>query len=279
MMASLPSHHLDPACSALAARIGGPPEVALVLGSGLGALGDRIDSSQGATIPYGELPGMPTSAVAGHAGRFRIGQLGGRHVIAMQGRVHMYEGYSAEQAVFGVRLMLRLGARTLIVSNAAGGIRADLRPGSLMLIQDHLNLTGHNPLCGPNDPALGVRFPDMSAAYDPALIGCAERVAARQALAVTRGVYAGLLGPNYETPAEIRMLRTLGADAVGMSTVLEVIAARHMGARVLGISCVTNPAAGLSAHPLSHREVEETAEASREQFSRLIEGVLMELPE
>jgi purine-nucleoside phosphorylase len=276
MTPPLPSQQLAPAERALAARIAAPPEVALVLGSGLGALGDRIE---GATrIGYGELPGMPTSAVVGHAGRFLGGQLCGRQVIAMQGRVHLYEGYDAAQVVFGVRLMLRLGARTLIVSNAAGGIRADLAPGSLMLIEDQLNLTGHTPLRGPNDPALGVRFPDMSTAYDPALLACAQAAGARTGVAVARGVYAGLLGPSYETPAEIRMLRTLGADAVGMSTVLEVIAARHMGARVLGISCVTNPAAGLSSQPLSHAEVEQTAEASRERFARLIEGVLKELP-
>lgn len=273
---TLPSHLLAPACSALAARIPQPPEVALVLGSGLGALGEQIEDA--ISIAYGEVPGMPTSAVVGHAGRFRTGSLAGKRVIAMQGRVHLYEGYDAQQVVFGVRLMLRLGARTLIVSNAAGGIRADFQPGSLMLIEDHLNLTGHNCLRGPNDPALGVRFPDMSAAYDPELITRAQRVATEQGLPVTRGVYAGLLGPNYETPAEIRMLRTLGADAVGMSTVLEVIAARHMGARVLGLSCVTNLAAGLSSQPLSHTEVEQTAEASREQFSRLVKGVLSELP-
>lgn len=275
MLPPLPSHNVAPACSALRARIPQPPEVALVLGSGLGALGDRIEDA--VSIAYGELPGMPTSAVVGHAGRFRSGHLSGKRVIAMQGRVHLYEGHGAEQVVFGVRLMLQLGARTLIISNAAGGIRADLAPGSLMLIEDHLNLTGHNPLCGRNDPALGVRFPDMSAAYDPALLACAQAVAARTGVQVSRGVYAGLLGPSYETPAEIRMLRTLGADAVGMSTVLEVIAARHMGARVLGVSCVTNPAAGLSAQPLSHAEVEQTAEASRERFSRLIEGVLGEI--
>jgi purine-nucleoside phosphorylase len=276
MPAPLPSHLLAPACSALAARLNAAPEVALVLGSGLGALGDRIENA--ISVAYDELPGMPTSAVVGHAGRFLSGILAGRRVIAMQGRVHLYEGYNADEVVFGVRLMLRLGARTLIVSNAAGGIRANLQPGSLMLIEDHLNLTGHNCLRGPNDPALGVRFPDMSAAYDPELIACAQRVATHNGLPVTRGVYAGLLGPNYETPAEIRMLRSMGADAVGMSTVLEVIAARHMGARVLGLSCVTNLAAGLSAHPLDHAEVEQTAEASRAQFSRLVEGVLTELP-
>jgi purine-nucleoside phosphorylase len=174
--------------------------------------------------------------------------------------------------------MLLLGARTLLVSNAAGGIRPDWSPGTLMLISDHINLTGQSCLTGPNDPALGPRFPDMSEAYDAQLRACALRVAERSQLPVTSGVYAGLLGPSYETPAEIRMLRSLGADAVGMSTVLEVIAARHMGARVLGISCITNLAAGLSHAPLSHSEVEQTAHASREQFARLIEGVLAELP-
>jgi purine-nucleoside phosphorylase len=233
-------------------------------------------------IPYAEVPNMPLSAVAGHAGRFCFGRLAGHTVAVMQGRVHLYEGYSAQQAVFGVRLMLRLcaqtRAQTLIVSNAAGGIRTDLTAGTLMLIEDHLNLTGENCLRGANDPALGPRFPDMSAAYDPDLIASAERVAQSRGVRVARGVYAGLLGPNYETPAEIRMLRTLGADAVGMSTVLEVIAARHMGARILGVSCVTNAAAGLHVGALSHVEVEQTANASREQFSQLVQGVIAELP-
>jgi purine-nucleoside phosphorylase len=275
MTQALPSQTLSPALSALRARIPVTPEVAIVLGSGLGGAADGIGDC--VTIDYAELPDMPTSAVAGHAGRFTVGTLAGRRVIAMQGRVHLYEGYNAEQVVFGVRLMLSLGARTLILSNAAGGIRSDLQPGTLMLIEDHINLTGHNCLTGKNDPALGTRFPDMSTAYDIALLEGAVRIAASMQVRVARGVYAGLLGPNYETPAEIRMLRTLGADAVGMSTVLETIAARHMGARVLAISCVTNPAAGLSAHALSHSEVERTAARSREGFARLIEGVLREL--
>lgn len=272
----LPSQTLEPALRVLSARVAERPEVALVLGSGLGSVADAITEHD--TISYAEVPGMPTSAVPGHAGRFSLGSLAGRSVAVMRGRVHLYEGYDAEQVVFGVRLMLQLGASTLIVSNAAGGIRADLSPGTLMLIDDHLNYTGHNCLRGPNDPALGPRFPDMSTAYDRALITCAEQVARAERLPVKRGVYAGLLGPNYETPAEIRALRTLGADAVGMSTVLEVIAARHMGARVLGISCITNPAAGLSDAPLNHAEVEETARNSRDQFGRLLLGVLQELP-
>jgi purine-nucleoside phosphorylase len=273
---ALPSQALSAPLAALRARVAHPPEVALVLGSGLGAVADTL--ADRLCIPYTEIPHMPTSAVEGHAGNFVFGELSGRRVVIMQGRVHLYEGYTAEQVVFGVRLMLMLGASTLIISNAAGGIRRDLRPGDLMLIEDHLNMTGHNCLRGPDDPALGPRFPDMSAAYDPALRLCAANAAIRLDMVVRRGVYAGLLGPNYETPAEIRMLRILGADAVGMSTVLEVIAANHMGARVLGISCITNVAAGLSSHTLSHAEVETTAHASRAGFTRLLEAVLLELP-
>jgi purine-nucleoside phosphorylase len=273
----LPSHDLAPALTTLRARITETPQVALVLGSGLGALADEIQG--GVSVGYDELPGMKSSAVAGHAGRFRAGRLFGRSVVAMQGRVHLYEGHSPAHVVMGVRLMLQLGARTLLVSNAAGGIRDDLTPGTLMVIDDHINLTGQSCLQGPDDPALGPRFPDMSEAYDLQLRATAQRVATLAHVPIASGVYAGLLGPSYETPAEIRMLRVLGADAVGMSTVLEVIAARHMGARVLGISCITNLAAGISKKPLSHAEVEQTARESRDRFSRLIEGVLTELPE
>jgi purine-nucleoside phosphorylase len=190
----------------------------------------------------------------------------------------MYEGHSAELVVMGVRLMINLGAKVLIITNAAGGIRPGSKPGQLMLIEDHLNLTGHNCLSGPNDESLGTRFPDMSDAYDPALLDTASRVASQERISVTRGIYAGLLGPNYETPAEIRMLGVLGAHAVGMSTVQEVIAARHMGARVLGISCITNLAAGISPHKLSHAEVEDTAKATRAEFQRLLRAVIAEVP-
>lgn len=252
------------------------PRIALVLGSGLGAFADTLSDTT--RVPYADLEDMPSPAVAGHAGNFVFGSIAGRELVAMQGRVHMYEGYSAEQVVIGVRLMVRLGAQVLIITNAAGGIRAGSTPGQLMLIEDHLNLTGHNCLVGPNDDRLGVRFPDLSDAYDPALIELASGVASRLGVAVSRGVYAGLLGPNYETPAEIRMLATLGAHAVGMSTVQEVIAVRHMGVRVLGISCITNLAAGISAHKLSHAEVEATARATRDDFSRLLSGVITELP-
>jgi purine-nucleoside phosphorylase len=269
------SDRLRESVAALQRRQLGIPDVALVLGSGLGGVVDALSQAQ--VVEYGEVPHMPRPAVHGHAGRFVAGQLGGRAVVAMQGRVHAYEGHSAAQVVWGVRTMLLLGARALIVSNAAGGIGHELQPGDLMLIDDHLNLTGDNPLRGPHEPALGPRFPDLSAAYDPELRTLTQRVAAGFGQRLPHGVYAGLLGPNYETPAEIRMLRTLGADAVGMSTVLEVIAARHMGARVLGISCITNLAAGLSDHALSHSEVEATAHATRARFAQLLEGVLQGL--
>ncbi len=242
-----------------------PPEVALVLGSGLGAFGDTLAARQ--VLSYAQIPGMSASRVQGHAGKLVLGKVGERSVVAMQGRVHLYEGHPEARVVFGVRLMLALGARTLIVTNAAGGIRADLGPGTLMLIEDHLNLTGRNPLSGDNDASLGPRFPDMSEAYDRGLLDTTTRVAARLGMTVARGVYAGVLGPSYETPAEIRMLRTLGADAVGMSTVLETIAARHMGARCLGISCITNHAAGLGQAVLSHDEVQEIANQSAARFS------------
>jgi purine-nucleoside phosphorylase len=271
-----PSQMLARSLPALRAKLPRMPSVALVLGSGFGAVADTF--AERLCIPYTEIPNMPTSAVSGHASNFVFGRFADRDVLVMQGRVHLYEGYSAQQVVFGARLMLSLGANTLILSNAAGGIRADMKPGELMLIEDHLNMTGHNPLVGANDQALGPRFPDMSTAYDPALIELALRAAKRFGIRLQRGVYAGLLGPNYETPAEIRMLQALQADAVGMSTVLEVIAAHHMGARVLAISCITNLAAGLSSHALNHAEVEATARTSRADFSRLLEGVLTELP-
>ena len=267
---------LSEALAALGGRISQPPELALVLGSGLGALADTLGDR--VCIPYTEIPHMPHSAVAGHAGNLVLGELRGRRIVVMQGRVHLYEGYDAQQVVFGVRLMLRLGAGRLIVTNAAGGVRAGLQPGDLMLIEDHLNLTGHNCLAGPNDPDLGPRFPDMSAAYAPKWIERAAAVAGALGQPIQRGVYAGLLGPNYETPAEIRMLRRLGADAVGMSTVNEVLAARHMGAEVLGISCITNLAAGLAPRPLSHSEVESTTRATRDRFTRCIEALVEELP-
>lgn len=270
---------LEDALARLSGLSGGAqsaPDVALVLGSGLGKLADTFTDRR--TIAYTELPGMCASTVVGHAGRMVQGTLGGRSVIAMQGRVHLYEGHSPAAVVFGVRLMLALGARTLIVTNAAGGIAPRLTPGTLMSIEDQLNLTGCSPLVGPNDAKLGPRFPDMTEVYDRKLrehaAGCAQRLG----ITLASGVYAGMLGPSYETPAEVRMLRTLGADAVGMSTVLETIAARHMNARCLGISCITNSAAGLSSGTLNHEEVEATARRVEQDFIHLLTAVVQELP-
>lgn len=248
------------------------PRAALVLGSGLGSYADTLDDR--VVVPYGEIRAMPVSKIVGHAGNLVFGNVGSFPVVAMQGRVHLYEGHPAADIVFGVRLMKHLGAETLLITNAAGGCGDGFAAGDLMIITDHLNLTGRNCLEGPAEDAFGTRFPDMSQAYDPKIGALADEVAEEQGFALRRGVYAGLLGPTYETPAEVRMLVTLGADAVGMSTVLEVIAARHMGMRVLGVSCITNLAAGISAHALSHDEVTETAARVRGQFQGLIRGVL-----
>lgn len=248
------------------------PKVALVLGSGLGGFADSFNER--VSIPYDEIRGMPASRVPGHAGRLVLGSLEGKPVVAMQGRVHLYEGHSVYEVVHGVRVMLRLGADVVVVTNAAGGIDATLEVGDLMVIDDQINLTGSNPLIGPNDDALGLRFVDMTTAYDRDLRHVIADVAREQDLALKRGVYAGLLGPTYETPAEIRMLRALGASAVGMSTVLEVIAARHMKARVLGVSCITNLAAGLGNANLTHEEVQETADRVQTRFRQLLSGVV-----
>ncbi len=263
---------LDQAITHVRTRITTRPAAALVLGSGLGALAD--DFAEAVSIPYTDIPGMAHSSVRGHAGRLVAGTLEGVPVIAMQGRLHPYEGHSLEAVVLGVRLMLSLGAETLLVTNAAGGLDPALPAGSLMLIDDHINLSGRNCLVGPNDDSLGPRFPDMSRAYDLTLSELCSEVAKNLSIELSRGVYAGVLGPSYETPAEVRMLRQLGAHAVGMSTVQEVIAARHMGARVLGLSCITNPAAGLSAEPLRHEDVERRAKDSAAELSALVRGVI-----
>lgn len=263
------------ALGVLRAKHAHPPEIALVLGSGLGSFADTLTDKL--STPYTELSGMAASTIAGHAGKLVLGAVGKRRVVAMQGRVHLYEGQSASGVVFGVRLMLLLGARVLIVSNAAGGIAPGFAPGDLMLITDHLNLTGHNPLTGPNHDALGPRFPDMSEVYDRGLRERALACAAKTGVTLQQGVYAGMLGPSYETPAEIAMLRTLGAHAVGMSTVLETIAARHMGARCLGISCITNLAAGLSAQTLTHEDVANTARSAEARLARLLTALIEEV--
>jgi purine-nucleoside phosphorylase len=263
---------LEPALAHVRTRITTQPVLALVLGSGLGALADEVVDA--VCLPYSDIPGMAPASVQGHAGRLVAGTLEGVNVIAMQGRLHPYEGHALEAVVLGVRLMLSLGATTLLVTNAAGGLDPAMPAGTLMLIEDHINLSGRNCLVGANDDGLGPRFPDMSCAYDAALRACSLDVAAQLGLTLAQGVYAGVLGPSYETPAEVRMLRQLGAHAVGMSTVQEVIAARHMGARVLGLSCITNPAAGLSAEALRHEDVERRAKASAVDLSKLVRGVV-----
>lgn len=251
------------------------PEIGLILGSGLGVLGDHLE--QAVVIAYEDIPHFPTSTVEGHAGELMIGTLSGRAVLLMRGRFHMYEGYGPEVTAFPVRVMKALGVNALIVTNAAGGINVDFASGNLMLISDHLNLTGKNPLIGVNDDALGVRFPDMSEAYSKRLRGIAKEAAAEQGIELVEGVYAGLLGPSYETPAEIRMLRVLGADAVGMSTVAEVIAARHSAIEVVGISCISNMAAGILDQPLSHVEVMETTNRVKSQFLNIVTSLIAKI--
>ena len=262
------SAQLDRAFETLHARFA-TPTLGIVLGSGLGHLAERIEDA--VHVPYAEIPGMPLPSIAGHGGSLVVGRLGGTQVACLSGRVHLYEGHAPERVVFGVRLLSRLGVRAVLLTNAAGGIAPTCTPGSFLLVRDHLNLTGQSPLVGPNEPELGPRFPDMSAAYDPELSRAMQLAAERVGLpALTEGVYAGLLGPAYETPAEIRMLEILGASAVGMSTVHETLALRHLGTSVVAVSCVTNWAAGKSTSLLSHAEVSETADRVKETFGRLV---------
>ncbi|MBW1810846.1 MAG: purine-nucleoside phosphorylase [Deltaproteobacteria bacterium] len=251
------------------------PEIGLVLGSGLGFLAERVDSPT--IIGYGEMPGFPVSTVEGHASRLVLGQLGGRNVVVMQGRFHYYEGYPMERIAIGIRLFARLGAKMVFITNAAGGISQELKPGDLMLISDHLNLMGDNPLIGHNPENLGPRFPDMSNAYNSDLREQAKQIAKSEGIELKEGVYSAMTGPSYETPAEIRMLKTIGADAIGMSTIPEAIAANHVGMRVLGISCISNLAAGISDKPLSHAEVKETANKAKDKFTRLLLALIGQL--
>ena len=249
--------------------------MAVVLGSGLGqfarSLTDRVE------VPYADLPGFPTPEVTGHAGIAHSARVGRTRVLVLEGRVHAYEGLGMDPVCFGVRTAVTAGCHTVILTNAAGGCRADLKPGDLVLIRDHLDLAGMNPLVGPNDPDLGPRFPDLTHLYDPGLRTLFATVAAREGIELTEGVYAWFLGPSYETPAEVRMAITLGADLVGMSTVPEAIAAHHLGARVAGLSLVTNRAAGLAGHPLSHDEVAEAGKAAADRVATLLQAVLAEL--
>jgi purine-nucleoside phosphorylase len=258
---------LTAAAQSLGAFIQRPPRVGLVLGSGLGPFADDLDDL--VRVPYGQIPHFPASSVVGHAGNLCLGRVGAVPVACLQGRAHLYEGRRVDEVVFGVSLLARLGVSAVLLTNAAGGIAGTLSPGSLMLITDHLNLTGENPLQGP--AVAGVpRFVDMSYAYDPELSELARRAARAVGVDLAQGVYAGLRGPNYETPAEIRMLSVLGADAVGMSTVLEVLALRGLGVRVAAVSCITNLAAGLSKTTLSHDEVGATALQTSQRFAALL---------
>ncbi|MET0795564.1 MAG: purine-nucleoside phosphorylase [Polyangiaceae bacterium] len=257
------------AAAFVAERVSVLPRVGVVLGSGLGAFAEQLSSLT--RIPYPEIPDMPHSSVPGHAGNLCLGTLAGVPIACLQGRAHVYEGNSQARSAFGVRVLAQLGCRVVFLTNAAGGIHSSFAPGDLMLITDHLNLMGDNPLCGPNYGD-GPRFPDLSQAYDLDLQRAAREAARVAGLTLREGVYAAMLGPSYETPAEIRMLRTLGADAVGMSTVPEVIALRHLGVRVGAISCITNLAAGISKDLLDHSEVEATARRSRDAFTSVLSG-------
>jgi purine-nucleoside phosphorylase len=267
----------DSAAQVVLARTPLRPTIGLVLGSGLGAFADTL--ADATRVPYAEIPSFPQSTAIGHAGRLVIGTVigtagGAVPVAAMQGRVHLYEGYSAQEVAFPIRVFARMGIRAVILTNAAGGIDRNYSQGALVLIRDHINLQGTNPLVGPNDDRFGVRFPDMTHAYSKSCRAIAREEAGKLGISLHEGVYAALLGPSYETPAEIEYLRRIGADLVGMSTVAEVIAARHMGLNVLAISCVTNMAAGILDQPLSHAEVMETGERVRGTFESLLRAVL-----
>jgi len=263
------------AAAHLEGRLGAVPDVAVVLGSGLGAFAEALAERE--VLPYESIPHWPASRVVGHAGRLVAGATRARRVLALSGRVHFYEGHSLETVTFATRVLGRLGVKTLIVTNAAGGINTRFDRGALMLIEDHINLLGTNPLIGPNETRFGRRFPDMSEVYSRRLRGIAGEAARAIGLPLEQGVYIAVTGPSYETPAEIRAFRTWGADAVGMSTVPEAIVARHMGIEVLGISCISNMAAGILPQPLTEEEVIETTGRVRAQFIALLEGVLERL--
>ena len=251
------------------------PKIALVLGSGLGAFADEF--ADAVRLPYAKIPHFPRSTAIGHAGQLVLGTVEGVQVVGMQGRVHTYEGYSAKDVAFPIRVFTRLGVKAVILTNAAGGIKKDFTQGRLVVLSDHINLQGANPLIGPNDELFGPRFPDMSSAYDRKFRELTLAAGRMLGINLGEGVYAALAGPNYETPAEIRYLRSIGADLVGMSTVPEVIAARHAGIRVLGISCVTNAAAGVLDQPLDHKEVLETAERIKGHFIGLLRAVIPDI--
>lgn len=251
------------------------PKIALVLGSGLGAFADEF--SEATRIPYGKIPKFPTATAIGHAGELVLGTVEGIEIVGMRGRVHLYEGYSAQDVAFPVHVFARMGVKAVILTNAAGGIKEEFTQGRLVVISDHINLQGASPLSGPNEERFGPRFPDMTTAYDKRFRELTLAEGRRLGIRLGEGVYAALAGPNYETPAEVRYLKTIGADLVGMSTVPEVIAARHAGIRVLGISCVTNAAAGILDRPLDHDDVLGTAESVRGQFISLLRAVIPDI--
>lgn len=251
------------------------PEIGLILGSGLGSLVNLIENAE--FFPYEDLPNFPVSTVEGHAGRLVIGTLQGKTVVAMEGRFHYYEGYKMEEVTFPIRVMNLLGVKTIIVTNAAGAVNTSFNPGDLMVIKDHINLSGTNPLIGKNLDSFGTRFPDMSNAYDKDLRKIVQNIATSLKLDIKQGIYAMMTGPTYETPAEIRMVRAIGADAVGMSTVPEVIVANHCGIKVIGISCLTNMAAGILDEPLNHSEVIETSNRVKNNFISLMSSLVEEL--
>lgn len=264
--------HATEAAEWLRSRGCGDADAAIVLGSGLGDFADQIPGA--VTVPYGDIPHWPASRVIGHAGKLVCGTVKGRKILALSGRVHHYEGHDLQTVTFAMRALGRLGVPRVILTNAAGGISPNCSRGALMVIDDHINFMGNNPLVGPNDERFGVRFPDMTHVYSPRLRKIADDASAALGITVQHGVYVAVLGPSYETPAEIRAFRTLGADAVGMSTAPEAIVARHMQMEVLGISCITNPAAGVFPEPLHHDEVMETARQVKGQFIALLEGII-----
>ncbi len=261
---------LDDSVFAIRKRIEGAPRIGIVLGSGLGDFADSI--AKLVKIPYRDLPHMADPEVPGHAGNFCFGEVDATPVVCMQGRVHLYEGHASDRVVHGVRTMARLGAQFVLLTNAAGGLEPTWAAGDLMVVSDHINLTGSSPLVGPEDESIGPRFPDMTSAYDPTLRAWLHDAARTAGITLREGVYAGLLGPQYETPAEVKMVRGFGAQAVGMSTVHEAIALRHMGVRVGALSCITNLAAGIADKPLSHAEVEATARSRRADLVAILRG-------
>ena len=263
------------AAETLRDRLTPVPDVAVVLGSGLGDFADGLTGA--ISTPYRDIPNWPASAVIGHAGKLVVGDLGGKRVAALSGRAHFYEGHDLRTVTFATRVLGLVGIKRLILTNAAGGINLSFKPGTLMVMDDHINLLGSNPLVGANEDRFGARFPDMTEVYSKRLRGIAQEAAAARKVAVAHGVYVAVHGPSYETPAEIRFLRTIGADAVGMSTVPEALVARHMGLEVLGISCITNPAAGVLPEPLRHDEVMEVARRVRGEFASLLEGIIERL--